>query len=268
MSTILDTIADYARVRVARDQETVGAEAMWELAYQGGKARGQAFYDAVAKPGMSFICEVKKASPSKGVIDPVFDYLGIARAYEAAGADCLSCLTEPKWFLGSDAVFREIRAAVGTPMLRKDFVVDAYQLYQAKVMGANCALLICALLDTVTLARFLGVCEDLGLAALTEAHDEAEIASAVAAGARMIGVNNRNLKDFSVDLGNAARLRERIPAGILSVAESGVKTPADAAAMRSIGADAVLMGEALMRAEDKAATLAAMRAAAADGPQG
>ena len=261
MSTILDTIADYARVRVAKDKETVGAEAMRELALQSGKANGAAFYDAIAKPGMSFICEVKKASPSKGVIDPVFDYLAIAREYAAAGAEAVSCLTEPKWFLGSDDIFREIRAAIATPMLRKDFVVDEYQLYQAKALGANCALLICAILDTETLERYLGICDDLGLAALTEAHDESEIAAAVAAGARMIGVNNRNLKDFSVDLGNAERLRERIPADRLYVAESGVKTPADAAAMKRIGADAILMGEALMRASDKAAALAAMRGA-------
>ena len=263
MSTILDTIADYARQRVAKDKETVSAEAMRELALRGGKADGAAFYTAVGKPGMSFICEVKKASPSKGVIDPVFDYLGIARDYEAAGADCLSCLTEPKWFLGSDGIFREIRASIATPMLRKDFVVDEYQLWQAKAMGANCALLICALLDTATLARFLEVCDALGLAALTEAHDEKEIASAVSAGARMIGVNNRNLKDFSVDLGNAARLRALIPAGRLYVAESGVMTMADAAAMKTVGADAILMGEALMRAPDKRAALDAMREATA-----
>ena len=263
MSTILDTIADYARARVAKDRETVGAEAMRAMAAAGGKANGKAFYDAVGKPGMSFICEVKKASPSKGVIDPVFDYLSIARAYESAGADCVSCLTEPKWFLGSDGIFRDIRSAIATPMLRKDFVVDEYQLYQAKVMGADCALLICALLDTATLARFLGVCEDLGLAALTEAHDAQEIASAVAAGARMIGVNNRNLRDFSVDLGNAARLRELIPPKCLYVTESGVKTPENAAAMKAIGADAILMGEALMRAPDKGAALGAMREATA-----
>lgn len=263
MSTVLDAIADYARLRVAKDKETVGPEAMRELAAGGGKANGTAFYEAIGRPGMSFICEVKKASPSKGVIDPVFDYLAIAKAYAAAGADCVSCLTEPKWFLGSDAVFRDIRGAIPTPMLRKDFVVDEYQLYQAKAMGADCALLICAILDTATLARYLGVCDDLGLAALVEAHDEAEIAAAAAAGARMIGVNNRNLKDFSVDLGNAGRLRERIPADRLYVAESGVKTPADAAAMRAVGADAILMGEALMRAPDKAAALAAMREATA-----
>ena len=259
MKTILDTIADYARKRVTADRARLSLEELKALAMAGTAAGGQAFYDAVAKPGMSFICEVKKASPSKGVIDPEFDYMTIARDYEAAGADCVSCLTEPKWFLGSDEIFRNIRAAIKTPMLRKDFVVDEYQLYQAKVLGANCILLICALLDTDTVARYLDICENLGLAALVEAHDEAEIASAVSAGAKMIGVNNRNLKNFSVDLSNAARLRERIPAGCLYVAESGVQSPADAAAMKAIGADAILMGEVLMRAADKMAALEAMR---------
>ena len=263
MSTILDVIAAHARERVARDRERVGAEAMSELARRRGGNGGKAFYDAVARPGVSFICEVKRASPSKGVIDPVFDYLSIARDYEAAGADCVSCLTEPKWFLGSDEIFCDVRRDVSVPMLRKDFVVDEYQLCQAKVMGADCALLICALLDTAALARCLAVCEELGLAALTEAHDEAEIASAVSAGARMIGVNNRSLRDFSVDLGNAARLRALIPPDRLYVAESGVTTGADAAAMKNIGADAILMGEALMRAADKKAALAAMREATA-----
>ena len=190
----------------------------------------------------------------------------IAADYEEAGADAISCLTEPKWFLGSDEIFREIRAEVRTPMIRKDFTVDPYQIYQAAVMGADCVLLICALLDTETIIRYLGICEELGLAALVEAHDGEEIAKAVRAGALMIGVNNRNLKDFSVDLGNAQRLRELIPPHCLYVAECGVKTAADAAALRRAGADAVLVGEALMRAEDKGAFLGEMRRAAAQQP--
>ena len=262
MTTILETIAAYARRRVDSDQGEMSLGQLKEGAAALPPAAGSRFYRAVAKPGLRFICEVKKASPSKGVIDPDFDYMQIARAYEAAGADCLSCLTEPKWFLGSDAIFREIRAAVSLPMIRKDFVVDEYQLYQARLMGANAVLLICAILDTETLERYLGICESLGLAALVEAHDENEIRSAVAAGAKMIGVNNRNLHDFSVDLGTAARLRGLIPPGRLYVAESGVRTPEDAAAMRSIGADAILIGETLMRAPDKAACLAALREAA------
>ena len=253
MSTILDTIADYARERVKRDREAFPLPRE-EL----GKGNGEAFYNAIRAPGLRFICEVKKASPSKGIIDPVFDYLAIAKAYEAAGADCVSCLTEPKWFLGSDKIFTDIRNAISTPMLRKDFTVDEYQLYQARCLGADCVLLICSLLDTATVARYLDICETRGLAALVEAHDENEIASAVSAGAKMIGVNNRNLKDFSVDFSNAARLRDLIPPGTLYVAESGVKTPEDTALLRSIGADAALVGDALMRAPDKRAVLAAL----------
>ena len=262
MSTILDTIADYARVRVAADMETHCRDVMQMLAQSGGAADGAAFYEALRKDGMSFLCEVKKASPSKGVIAKDFLYLDIARAYQAAGADCISCLTEPKWFLGSDQIFQDIRAAVSTPMLRKDFVVDDYQIYQAKVLGANAVLLICALLDTRTIARYLELCDQLGLAALVETHDEREIDSAVSAGARLIGVNNRNLKDFSVDFSNAARLRDRIPPEAVYVAESGVTGPEDVAALKAIGADAVLMGEVLMRARDKGELLARMREAA------
>lgn len=262
MATILDTIADYARLRVAADREKLCLEALRELALQGEPANGKAFEAALKRPGMSFICEVKRASPSKGLISPDFPYLEIAREYEAAGADCISCLTEPKWFLGSDEIFRDIRRAVSLPMLRKDFTVDEYQIYQAKVMGADAVLLICALLDTRTIARYLALCADLGLAALVEAHDGGEIASAVAAGAAIIGVNNRNLKDFSVDLTNAARLRALIPPEAVYVAESGVAGPADVAALKKIGADAALMGEVFMRSGDKAALMAAMRRAA------
>ena len=260
--TILDTIADYARQRVAADKEKISPEEMRELAQQGGLAHGADFESALRKPGMSFICEVKKASPSKGLIAPDFPYVDIARDYEAAGADCISCLTEPKWFLGSDQIFGEIRQAVATPMIRKDFTVDEYQICQAKVLGANAVLLICALLDTRTVARYLELCETLGLAALVEAHDRDEISSAVSAGAKIIGVNNRNLKDFSVDFSNAARLRDLIPAGTVYVAESGVKGPEDAAALKTIGADAALVGEALRRADDQGAMLAALRRAA------
>ena len=262
MSTILDTIAAYARERVAADRAENSLDVLKELCREGGRADGKAFYDAVGREGMSFICEVKRASPSKGLIAKDFPYVDIARDYEQAGADCISCLTEPKWFLGSDQIFREIRETVSIPMIRKDFVVDEYQLYQAKQMGANCVLLICAILDTETVARYLDICNQLGLAALVETHDEEEIRSAVAAGAKMIGVNNRNLKDFSVDFSNAARLRDLIPAETLYVAESGVKSPEDVAALKKIGADAVLMGEVLMRAKDKGKLLAQMREAA------
>ncbi len=260
--SILDELAAHARERVAAKKEECDIEVMRELALRGGPADGGAFARALSKPGLSFICEVKRASPSKGLIAPVFPYLDIARAYEAAGADAVSCLTEPKWFLGSDQIFRDIRREIGLPMLRKDFTVDPYQLYEAKTMGANAVLLICALLDTRTLAAYLELSASLGLAALVEAHDEGEIRSALSAGAKIVGVNNRNLRDFSVDLENAARLRDLVPPDRLFVSESGVRRPEDAASLKKIGADAVLLGEALMRAPDKAALLRQMREAA------
>lgn len=262
MSTILDTIADYARLRVERDRRQVSLEAMKACCRDLPQAEGAAFFHALSKEGMSFICEVKKASPSKGIISPEFPYLEIARAYQKAGADCISCLTEPKWFLGSDRIFQEIRATVTTPMLRKDFVVDEYQIYQARLLGANCVLLICSLLDTEAIKRYLDICEMLGLAALVETHDEQEISSAVAAGAKIIGVNNRNLKDFSVDFSNAARLRDLIPPEAIYVAESGVSSLDQISCLKRIGVDAVLIGELLMRSPDKMGLLNEMRRAA------
>ena len=259
--TILDQLAGYARKRVEADRERISMDQIRILAEDAVRSDGQAFYDAVSKDGMSFICEVKKASPSKGIIDPVFDYRRIAQDYENAGADCISCLTEPGWFLGSDEIFREIREIVRTPMIRKDFIIDEYQIYQAKCMGADCILLICALMDTERISAYLDLCSRLGLAALVEAHNEEEIHSAVAAGARMIGVNNRNLKDFSVDFKNASRLRELIPADCLYVAESGVQKPEDVAALNAVGADAVLIGEYLMRSGNRQALLTEMKEA-------
>lgn len=252
--SILDELAAHARERVLADSENMSLDILQAMCREKGRANGARFYDALKKGDLSFICEVKKASPSKGVIARDFPYLDIARDYEAAGADCISCLTEPKWFLGSDDIFREIRAAVSTPMLRKDFTVSDYQLYQSRLMGADCVLL-----DTKTLAQYLAVCDELGLSALVETHDADEIRSAVAVGAKIIGVNNRNLKDFSVDFSNAARLRDLIPPEAVYVAESGVQSVQDVAALRSIGTDAVLIGETLMRAPDKARRLAELR---------
>lgn len=258
---ILDDLANHARERVAAAKEKESFAAL--------KARAEAmprgdfrFEKALAGEEMAFICEVKKASPSKGIIDAHCDYLAAAMQYEEAGADCISVLTEPKWFLGSDEIFRAIRLMVDVPMLRKDFTVDPYQIYEAKVLGADAVLLICALLDTQTLREYLDICQTLGLSALVEAHDESEMASAVRAGARVIGVNNRDLRDFTVDLANAARLREKAPAGMVFVAESGVSSPEDVKALRRAGADAVLVGEYLMRSPDKQAALAGLREAA------
>lgn len=218
-----------------------------------------AFEKVLSGPDMGFICEVKKASPSKGLIAEDFPYVEIAEEYEKAGAECISVLTEPKWFLGSGEYLREIADHVKTPCIRKDFTVDEYMIYEAKVLGASAVLLICSLLDTKTLEAYIRVADSLGLSALVEAHDEEEIRSAAAAGARMIGVNNRNLKDFTVDVHNSERLRKLVPDGILFVAESGIRGPGDVRAMKEAGADACLVGETLMRAQDKAAMLQALR---------
>jgi len=278
--TILDTIAEYARRRVAEAKTILSAgearrmaEAMAKqpaAANRTGKpgspqsalTEGYRLERALRGPGLSFICECKKASPSKGVIAENFPYLHIAEEYEAAGADAISVLTEPRWFLGSDEYLREIADAVETPCLRKDFTVDPYMIYQAKLLGASAVLLIVSLLDEGELREYLRICGALGLDALTEVHDAAEAEIALAAGARIVGVNNRNLKDFTVDPGNSRRLRELIPRDVVFVSESGVKTPEDAAAIRAMGADAVLIGETLMRATDIRATLGALRAAA------
>lgn len=208
---------------------------------------------------MSFICECKKASPSKGLIEPDFRYLEIAREYEAAGADCISVLTEPKWFLGSDEYLKEIAKTVSIPCIRKDFTVDEYQIYQAKTLGAAAVLLICSILSEVQLGEYIKICDSLGISALVEIHDEKEAGMAVRAGARIIGVNNRNLKDFTVDTANSKKLRDLIPDDIIFVSESGVKSTDDIRAIREIGADAVLIGETLMRADDKKAKLDELR---------
>ena len=259
--SILDALADHARERVAAAKKSVSPEQMRAAAQ--ALPRGDfSFEKALRAPGVSFICECKKASPSKGLIAPEFPYLDIAREYEAAGADAVSVLTEPKWFLGRDEYLAQIAAAVKIPCLRKDFVVDEYMIDQAKTLGAAAVLLICAILDEPHLRDYIARCDELGLSALAEAHDEAEIETALRAGARIIGVNNRNLKDFSVDTGNSGRLRSLVPDGVLFVAESGVSTAADVAALRAAGVDAVLIGEALMRAPDKRAKLAELRGTA------
>ncbi len=258
MATILDELAAYAKIRVENDKKKIPIGELKELCLD-TRRREHVFLENLKKEGLSFICEVKKASPSKGIIAENFPYMDIAAEYEAAGADCISCLTEPRWFLGSDKIFTDIRRTVNTPMIRKDFTVDEYQIYQAKAMGADAVLLICAILDTRVIEKYLGICDDLGIDALVEAHNEEEIRSATAAGARIIGVNNRNLKDFSVDIDNAKRLRAAIAPSCIYVAESGVRDEADIAKIKRFNADAVLIGEAFMRAENKADMLKRLR---------
>lgn len=217
------------------------------------------FEVALEGAGMSFICEVKRASPSKGLIAPEFDYLDIARAYEDAGAAAVSCLTEPYWFQGHDEYLNAIASEVSIPVLRKDFVVDEYMVYAAKALGAQAVLLICSILDDAQLAAYKALCDELRLSALVEAHDEREVERALAAGARVVGVNNRDLATFKVDIHTSRRLRALVPDQVLFVAESGIHGHDDVAALADIGVDAVLVGEALMRAADKRAALDALR---------
>ncbi len=256
--TILDKLADHARERVAAAKIKLPYSDVKRLALELPKG-GFEFEKALAGDDIAFICECKKASPSKGVIAEDFPYLDIAKDYEKAGADCISVLTEPKWFLGSDEYLREIAQAVSIPCIRKDFTVDDYMIYEAKLLGAKAVLLICSILDSAQIREYIGVCDELGLSALVEAHDEREVGMAAECGARIIGVNNRNLADFTVDTGNSSRMRSLIPEGVLFVSESGVKSAEDIAELRRIGADAVLIGETLMRAADKSAKLAELK---------
>lgn len=251
---ILDEIAKYARKRVEVDKKIMSYEEILtkaKLLPKGDFCFEQILRKNKVKNKVSVICEVKKASPSKGIISENFPFIQIANEYEQAGADCISVLTEPKWFLGSDEVFKKIRASVTLPMLRKDFTVDEYQIYQSKLLGADAVLLICSLLDTEVLKHYISICDDLGLSTLVEAHNIDEINSAINAGARIIGVNNRNLKDFTVDLSNSTNLKNHIPNDIVFVAESGVTTLYDAICLIKSGANALLIGEAMMRCNDK-----------------
>ena len=255
---ILDQLAAHAIERVKAAKQITPAETVKRLALEQPKGTFS-FENALQTNDIAFICECKKASPSKGLIAPDFPYLEIAKAYEAAGANAISVLTEPKWFLGSETYLKEIAETVSTPCLRKDFTVDEYMIYEAKLLDASAILLICAILSEEQIKEYLSICETLGLSALVEAHDADEVQMAIKSGARIIGVNNRNLKDFSVDTENSKRLREMIPSDVLFVSESGITGPEDVQTLREIGVDAVLVGETLMRAEDKSKMLRHLR---------
>lgn len=217
------------------------------------------FRRALSAPGIQFICECKKASPSKGLIAPDFPYLDIALAYEAAGAAAISVLTEPRWFRGEDRFLQEIARTVKIPCLRKDFTVDSYMIYEAKILGASAVLLICAILDDGELREYLSIAHELGLSALVEAHDEEEICRALDAGAGIIGVNNRDLRTFTVDINNSVRLRSLVPDDKIYVSESGIRNAEDVEVLYRNRTDAVLIGETLMRNPDKAAGIRALR---------
>lgn len=269
---ILKTITERTRERIREQEKLIPPAEMRRMAEavlreeQAGVAANSsgdrlekdympAFERALRQPGMSFICEVKKASPSKGIIAEDFPYVDIAKDYEAAGASAISCLTEPYWFLGSDVYLEEIAETVSVPVLRKDFTCSEYMIWQAKALGASAVLLICSVLDDVELREYHRLTEELHMSALVEAHDAGEIEQAKQAGARIIGVNNRNLKDFSVDIGHSARLRQLAGEDTVFVSESGIRGPEDMKALCKNGTDAVLIGEMLMRSPDRQAAL-------------
>jgi len=284
---ILDMIAESSRIRVEKDKKKLSLGELKAQIYTAYGIRSfhsrEAFafekalnpessdnlvskgkdvestYNKTFKKRISVICEVKKASPSKGIIAECFPYLDIAKEYEEAGADAISVLTEPDYFLGENQYLSQISKQVSIPVLRKDFIVDEYQIYEAKVIGADAVLLICSLLDTVTLKKYLGICDELELSALVEAHTVEEVRSAIEAGARVLGVNNRNLKTFEVDLNHSIQLRGFVPEDILFVAESGIKTPEDMLRLQKAGVNAVLIGETLMRSPNKKEELYTLR---------
>lgn len=256
---ILDEIVVKTKQRMKEVQREISLQEIKEKALAMNKDTGYPFEKALRGEEIQFICEVKKASPSKGLIAPDFPYVQIAREYEQAGAAAISVLTEPYFFQGANAYLTEIRQRVSIPLLRKDFTVDSYMIYEAKVIGADAILLICAVLSDRELKEYYELADSLGLSVLVEAHDEEEVRRALSIGARIIGVNNRNLKDFTVDINNSVRLREMIPDEVIFVSESGMKEPADIHRLRENHTDAVLIGETFMRSSDKKKMLDELR---------
>lgn len=259
MTDILQTIATKTKERIEKQKALHPLEELKQACTKLPINQDFPFEQALRKEGLSYICECKKASPSKGLIDEDFNYLQIAKEYEKVGARAISVLTEPEFFLGSDQYLQEIAQAVKIPCLRKDFVVDEYMIYQAKLLGGQAILLIVSLLDTQTLKQYLDLATSLGLSCLVEAHDEDEIKQAIAVGAKIIGVNNRNLRNFQVNVENTLNLRQAIPKEILMVAESGIQNRSDIALLEKAQIDAVLIGETLMKASDRQAKMAELR---------
>ncbi len=262
MKDILQEIAEKTKERVAAQKQELSLEAVRAQALEmreaetAGDSPTFPFFQALSAPGIHLICEVKKASPSKGLIAEDFPYVEIARDYEAGGASAISVLTEPFYFLGSNAYLQEIKQAVSIPVLRKDFIVEPYQIYETKTLHADACLLICAILTEAELKEYLELAHELGLSALVETHNPEEIQMALGAGAKIIGVNNRNLKDFSVDISHSAALRKQVPSDVLFVAESGIHTKEQVAELKADGVNGVLIGETFMRAKNRRAMVA------------
>ena len=256
---ILDEIVAKTKIRITERKKEKSLDTVIEEALQKEVDNIFPFEKALKNEDIAFICEVKKASPSKGIISEDFPYLDIAKEYEEAGADAISVLTEPFYFEGKDIFLEEIAKKVKIPVLRKDFVIDEYMIYEAKALGASAVLLICSILEEDILLKYIKLANSLGISALVEAHDESEIKRAISCGARIIGVNNRNLKNFTVDINNSANLRKFVPEEIIFISESGIKTLEDIKRLREFNVNADLIGETLMRCENKKKALDKLR---------
>jgi len=268
---ILQEIAERTKERIEAQKQMLPIEKLIEMVRSDidtinikSIKRDFCFEKALKSKDIAFICEIKKASPSKGLITEEFPYIDIAKDYEAAGAAAISVLTEPYYFMGSDSYLKDIAKAVKIPLLRKDFTIDSYMIYEAKLLGASAVLLICSILDSDTLAEYIGIAHSIGLSALVEVHNEEEVDMALSAGARIIGVNNRNLKTFEVDITLSERLRKLIPPNVIFISESGISSPNDIAKLREIGADSALIGESIMRSADKRAEIRRLRGGSAE----
>jgi indole-3-glycerol phosphate synthase len=256
---ILDDIVEKRKIQLMRETEKVSRNEMEILAAR-VKGENKDFYKALKREHISIISEVKKASPSKSVIQPDFHPVEQAVTYEKSGANAISCLTEEHYFQGSSEYLKAIRKEVSIPVLRKDFIFDPYQVYEAKAIGADAILLIAAILDDEKMQSLRELAENLGLECLFEAHDKNEIERISKCRPRVIGINNRNLKTFEVSLENTANLAKEIPDNCVLISESGIRDNNDMKFVRNAGADAVLIGETLMRSEDVAKTIEELRA--------
>ena len=256
---ILQKIAEDTKERIDLQKKQLPLEQLIEMANSVETDHDFPFEKALRTNDIAFICEIKKASPSKGIITQQFDYIEIAKDYEVAGAAAISVLTEPHYFKGDNRYLQEIAEVVSIPLLRKDFIIDEYMIYEAKILGASAILLICSILDKNTLSEYINLAHHLGLSALVETHDEKEIAMALAAGARVIGVNNRNLKTFEIDMTLSERLKQLVPNEILFVSESGIHSPKEVERLREIAVDAVLIGESIMKSSDRKAEINRLR---------
>ncbi len=248
---ILDKLVDATKIRIAKQKEKESLESLQQKCAQLDNNTGFPFEKALRQPGLNYILEVKKASPSKGLIMPEFDYLAIAREYEKIGASCLSVLTEPDYFLGDDRYLQEISQTVSLPLLRKDFIVDEYMIYQAKLFGASAILLICRILDEATLKKYYDLADGLGLSCLFEIHDDADLEKALQVNARIIGVNNRNLDDFTVDINNSVRYRQKTDFNGIFISESGIYDRKDIEVLENNDFNGVLIGESIVKAANR-----------------